>query len=137
MQVAVFDTGLVVEGDGSDYPDAPDPGEPLPPPTFPDRLARRVPNPWAEVGRALRTLLRTGGLEPEVARHVEAAALAAEAGVGPEMGGGLAFSLLGSLLVLKGHAEVAPRYFHAWDRITCPVCGSSFVFADRWWGFTR
>lgn len=134
VEVAVFDAGLVVVGEGnSSDPAPPNPERLLANPTA-FEVATRSPNPWASIGNALRTLAQQAIDRPSVLAHLEAAASVAEGGLTPDVKAGPAFSLLGGLIMLKGFPEPAMRYFHAWDRISCPYCESEFVFADHWWG---
>ena len=132
--VAVFDEGLVVLEDEEAEPDAPDPPRELVRPPRTPRMKAREPNPWKPIAGELAKHAKAGDESDERARHRELAAAVAAAGVTPEVDTGPAFSLLGSLLRMKGYPDAAVRLFHAWDRIRCPECGAEFTFAERWWG---
>jgi hypothetical protein len=136
IEVAVFDTGLVVQDPQKPYPDPPAPGLP---PEKPRRFqfTARSPNPWATVGRESRALIRARSDLAPVTPHLEAAASLAESGLTPDAPAALVFCLVGSLITLKGFPEPAVRYFHTCDSIACPNCGNRFIFAEHWWGLTR
>jgi hypothetical protein len=134
IQIAVFESGLVVEDpDDDDYPSPPHPEIPLPEPTV-QLGAPRLDNPWAPLGLELTQLANQ---KPELASlrsHLLAAAATAERGVTPTTPAAAVFSLLGAVLCLKGYPQAARRYLHAGDTVECPECNASFVFAERWWG---
>lgn len=133
IQVACFDSGLVVGYDPVLYPNPPESSQmPERPGAF--EIPKRSPNPWAPVGRELRALIQKGGDLPGARSYLEVAALLAEGGLTPDVDIKIVFSLLGALITLKGYPKPAMRYFHTHDKISCPSCKSNFVFADHWWG---
>jgi hypothetical protein len=135
VQVAAFDTGLVVERSARNpYPPAPDPGLPPEPPEQPEPPDEPLdPNPWAPMLDAIRAHRARGAVPAELAPHFDAAEAVTSDGYVPAAPPSAAFSLLGVMLTLKGFGEPAYRYFHASDHITCPKCKVRFRFADRWW----
>jgi hypothetical protein len=135
VTVAVFDTGWIVEEPDQDYPNPPS-ERPLHAPAE-AALDQRDPNPWGPFASKLREL--AGGVPPESALspHLRLAANVMDRGISERTPPGAVFSVIGSLLMLKGHGQHAPRYFRAWGRGACPTCKTSFVFADQWWGLPR
>jgi hypothetical protein len=137
IQVAAFDEGLVVEDqDFHGYPQPPTPPRAFNEATFLDTEVRSN-SPWRQVEDALSRRVKPEGTTSLPASHISTAIKTARVGMPPNVAAGAAFSLLGSLLALNDGRTSARRYFHAWDEIECPFCGSRFVFADSWWGMKR
>jgi hypothetical protein len=131
VRVAFFDDGLVVAQNST-------PASPKPQlPAEPRKLASSVrsSNPWLLVKEQLQEFIGDTSHIPGAVPHLEASVDLSSRGVTPDVPAEFGFSLIGSLLMLKGYSKPAMRYFHAWDSIKCTRCGSTFVFADHWWAW--
>ncbi len=134
VQIAVFESGLVVEDpDAAGYPPPPRVETPLSEPTI-QLGAPRAANPWAPLGLELAQFAKEKPELASIRSHLLAAAATAERGVTPTTQAAAVFSVLGALLALKGHSHAGRRYLHAWDTISCDACSSSFILAECWWG---
>ena len=136
VSVACFESGYVVRLSVSKRPEPPSPPIPLSAPRK-SVLPQASPNPWQAVASALTDFMSSAELPAGSIEHLQAARELADRGLTSQSDPALVFSLLGSLLILRGHPEAGMRYLHAWDSIACSECGRSFIFADRWWGAVK
>ena len=64
--------------------------------------------------------------------HLRITMIVLEQGITDKLPMRFAFSVCGSLLYCNGCINCANRFFHAWDKVVCPVCGEEYIFADYW-----
>jgi hypothetical protein len=135
VEVMMFAEGLVVMQQGR-KPRPPEPPSPSARPVI--RIYDgRQPNPWEAVHSFLLQEAQPVGLSDTERLHVQVAIRICAVGLGPKIPPEDPFSLLGAILLRHGYVNIARRFFHLWDPVTCPRCGSTFVAAKRWWGCTE
>ena len=97
-------------------------------------IPSRNDNTWTAIGKRLQQHLETGEHDEFTIQHLRLSISLSFAGVCRASDIRAAFSLFGSLLSLYNFDAQGRRYFHALDMISCSNCGSSFIFAENWWG---
>jgi len=132
VRVAFFNSGVEVLANAKSHASAPVTNRILDGPRVFQAL-HRSPNSWKSMAGTFREFLQHTSERPDLRLHLEAAGVALKAGISSDLDIGIAFSVLGGLLTLKGFPGPAMRYFHAWDKILCPLCKREFIFADHWW----
>jgi hypothetical protein len=135
LSVVFFDTGLACIIPPAVFAAAPVPPQPLSAPATP-RAAAPGESHWQGLAEMIRRAVPRANGDRTLRAHMELAIATAAGGVDSRTPAGPAFSLLGAILVAKGHAAEAERYFRTWDRVQCPTCSAAFVFWEQWWPLT-